>query len=154
MKKSTKILAATLAVLPCALVLTACGGKNESLIDGYKEATYTETTYEEFTQEIETRGNGVLTGIKAKTSLSVNLTTDFSGLGSYPGMPALPTEPITETLKLDNTTVVSGLGVDTTAKLASNFSLKYNDEKYEADAYYTDATFFVDLTGLNLQRRT
>lgn len=151
MKKSTKILAATLAVLPCALVLTACGGnKNKPLIENYKDTdiTYTETTFETFTQEIESRGEGVLKGIKAKTNLSLELTTDMSGLGNVPG---LPTEPVTETLELENTTVASGLGVDEDKKISSEFSMNYNDEKYNAQAYYTDETFFVDLTGLNLK---
>ena len=70
MKKSTKILAATLAVLPCALMLTACGNKTQPLLEGYHEASYTETTYEEFNQEISSRGEAELVGLKARTKLN------------------------------------------------------------------------------------
>ncbi len=151
MKKITKILALSLAVVPCALAFTACNKSNPVVLEGYQDAKYTESTYDTFAEELQTRGTLAFSGLKERTKLSLTLTTDPSGLAQVPGMPNISLEPTTETLELENYSVVSGLTSQGPDKISSDFSLKYNDEKYDAQAYYTDETFFVNLKGLDLK---
>ena len=139
MKKSTKILALSLAVLPCALVLTACGGNKNVVLEGYKDANYAETTPEAFSEQLQARNQVTIQGLKEKATLSLTLQ-------AAPGVPA------TE-LEITNNAIVSGItqtdGFDK-AQAKTDVTIKNGDESRTANAYYKDYTLFADLSDLGL----
>ncbi len=79
MKKSIKLLAAGLAVVPCALVLTACGSND--MVDTSGKFTAVETSeYENVLTDLDTRGfnlNNLLGGLQM--SFTFDATMELSG---------------------------------------------------------------------------
>lgn len=82
MKKSLKLMALGLAVVPCALVLTACGGDDGKLVntDGNYAAIET-TEYASVLTDLETRGLS-LDNILGGARLTLDLDAEIDVLGT------------------------------------------------------------------------
>lgn len=90
MKKSLKILAAGLAIIPCALALTACGGTSHELVDttgSYREASSYDAV-QEYVDETQTTTeldqyrmmmNMTMSGGGVKLTLNTNSYIQFDG---------------------------------------------------------------------------
>ena len=85
MKKSLKLMALGLAIIPSALVLTACGGsENEGVVDTSGDFTAVETSaYESVLTELDGRGfnlDNMLGGLQV--SLGLDAKMDINGQSS------------------------------------------------------------------------
>ncbi len=140
MKKSTKILAASLAVLPCALVLTACGGgNNEVLKNDYQNATYTATTLADVKQAVAQK-TVAFSALKQKANLTFSFDTPSAQAG----------ETTPSTVEISNYAVVSGISANGIEKAEAEIEVKSGDDTSALNAYYKENAIYLDLSDFTL----
>lgn len=155
MKKSIKALALGLAVIPCALILTACGNSDKNLVDIGKDSDYVAVESSQYSAVIEEIDTGfdlkeVAKGLKS--TLTIEANTNLGALGKLD-------------IKLDSEEILKGnpdngmLSADAieaymkaTAKVKMTAEDQYGNEisqesNASAKQFIVNGTQYVDLSG-------
>ncbi len=149
MKKSLKALALGLAIVPCALVMTACGGDGEIKIDTQGNYIKAETTeYANVLTDLQDRGLSV-EDIARGARLTLDVDADINIAGSIMNV------AISSNNYFKNNSENGALDISKFDVLSENeiaLDLPYLEEPISgsgmANMYMTGGTLFADLTGV------